>query len=412
MADISSSRSGSPDLLTVLTSSQKLAAGLATAKRERDLLENAAKEFAQLFRADYAGMLMAHPDGSGQIDGEYPTNSKLSNLTLSPDVRLISEHCSRGLVTTVDSVSATNLLSQKARETILQAELQSMALLPLGQNGGRWIGSVMLGFKHDLTLSAGAFDTATALAQQVGGLVSTARQIERTQRQTEQFKALLSLTERMGHVETQEDLAYEVAQAIPALLPVTQFAILFGDLAAPSLSLYARWENGFAQRVRPEQPVSVDTAKTLLSLLASESDVLVADFAARQPPVQGILQVQTRSGMASTLDVGEAPIGALLIESDHLDAYSEADQTIFNQLAVQMNVALTRLNASFGLMRAASSSNAVNQVSEQMQGEASSIGVLNSAALATFRVLGARRVSIKLGNPFNTLNGVNGTEGT
>lgn len=408
MADQGTSRSGSTDTVAVLTAAQKLAAGLAVAKRERDLLESAAREFLQLFRTDYAGMLIAQPDGFGRVVGEYPAMAKLDGLSLSPDVRLISEHCAKNLLTMVDSVSGSVLLSQKARESILQAKLNSLVLLPMGSQQGRWLGAVILGFNHDLTLSSGAVETAASLAQQLGGLVITARQIERTNRQVEQFSALLALTEHMGHIESEDDLAYEIAKVIPSILPVKQFAVLRGSPYGRTLDLAARWENGHAQKIHRDQPVLIDTTNTILSLLNDGDAIIdVTDFSESKPPLQGMLQVPTSSGLASVLRLGREAIGAIVVEAENANSYQDTDKIIFTQLVAQMNNAFTRLNASFGLMRAATGSNAVNTVSEKMQGETSAQGVLNSGTLATLRVLNAKRVSIQLGGADTLTDGTN-----
>lgn len=407
MAD-GSSRSGSTDTASVLSTAQKLATALANAKQEREVLENAAKEFVGLFNSDFAAMLIAQPDGSGLVAGEFPPNSKLGGLEMSPDVRLISEHCARGLTTMVENISTSGLLSHRARETFLQAKLNSMALFPMGERDGRWIGAVILGMKGPLQLNITQTDTASALAKQLGGLVLAARQAERTHLQVAQFTELLRLSEQMAQVESEDDLAYQVASVIPSILPVKQFLVLRGNPYGPTLNLVSRWENGRAMRVNREQPVSVNTAGTLLGALSyTEALVAIPDFTAAQPPVSGLLQVPTRSGLAATLRLGEEAIGAIVAESDEPYRYSEADRAIFNQLVTQMNVAIGRLNAAFSLMRSANSSNAVNMVSDRMQGETSAQGVLNSGTLAAQQVLRARRVSVQLGNPNLGENGLN-----
>lgn len=399
MAD-GTSRSGSTDTALVLSTAQRLAAGLATAKREREVLENAAKEFAGLFNTDFAAMLIAQPDGSGLIVGEFPPQSKLDGLEMSPDVRLISDHCAAGLTTMVENISTSGLLSHRARETLLQAKLNSMALLPMGERDGRWIGAVILGMKGPLNLNITQTDTAGALAKQLGGLVLAARQAERTTLQVAQFTELLHLSEQMAEVESEDDLAYQVATIIPSILPVKQFLVLRGNPYGQLLNLVSRWENGRAMRVNREQPVSVNTAGTLLAALNhTESLVSIPDFAAAQPPIAGLLQLPTRSGLAAVLRIGDEAIGAIAAESDEPYRYGEADRAIFNQLVTQMNVAIGRLNAAFTLMRSANSSNAVNLVSDRMQGETSAQGVLNNGTLAAQQVLRARRVSIQLGNP-------------
>jgi len=401
MAEQGTSRSVSIDALAALSTAQRLAAGVATVKRERELLENAAKEFTHLFPSDYTGMLMAQPDGSGCITGEYPSSAILDGLVMSPDVRLIAERCATGQIGIVESISSSDLLSQKAREAFSQAKLSALALLPMGDHNGRWIGAVMLGFNREMALDISAVDAGAVLAQQLGGLVLGVRQVERTRRQVDQFTSLLSLSQVIGRIEAEDDLGYEVAKVISSVLPITQFAVLRGLPSTPTLELIARWEGGHAQKIQPEQPVSVDVSKTLISLLAQSDDGLVdvPDFSTIKPPLEGLLQMANHSGLAALLRVAGETIGMVMVESDHIFAYNDADKVIFNQLVALMNVALTRVNVSFGLMRSAASSNAVNTVSQYIQGETSAHGVLRGGAIATLKALNAVRVSIRLGNP-------------
>ncbi len=413
MAEQGTSRSGSVDALAALATAQRLAAGVVTIRYERELLENAAKEFAQLFRADYVGMLMSERDGSGRIIGEHPASTQLDGLVMSPDVRLISEKVAKVQIAVLENISDSVLLSQKARESLLQAKLNALTTLPMGDQDGRWIGAIVLGFQSELALDVATIDTAMMLARQVGSYVLGVRQVERTSQQVAQFTALLTLSQTLASIENEKDLGYEVAKVIPSLLSLTQFTVLRGDPRAQSLELTARWETGTAQKTQQEQPVSVNVTGTLISQIGQTDDTVdIPDFSAEKPAIQGLFQMPTHSGLAAPLRAGERQIGAIVIESDHIFAYNEADKVIFNQLVMQMNGALTRMNASTDMMRSATSSNAVNTVSQQIQGETSAQGVLRGGTLATLNALKAVRVSTRLGNPDTNLNGSNGTEKT
>jgi|GEM_PF-1841055 len=410
MAEQGTSRSVSVNVLAALTTAQKLIAGVITVKNERELLENAAKEFAQLLRVDYTGMLMSQTDGSARVTGEYPLSAQLEGLIMSPDVRLISEKCVSGQIAMLENIADSGLLSQKAREAFSQAKLKALALLPMGDQNGRWIGAVMLGFIDELTLDINTVDTVSVLARQVGSLVLGVRQVERTGKQVSQLTTLLTLSQVLGGVENEQDLGYEVAKTIATVLPLTQFAMLRGDPHTQTLKLVARWASGGPQKIQPDQPVSLNVGQTLISLIGQTDELVdVPDFSAATPPLQGLLQMANHSGLAAPLRVGEDQVGVVVVESDDIFAYNEADKLVFSQLVAQMNVTLTRLNTSFVLMRSATSSNAVNTVSQQMQSETSAQGVLRGGTLATLHALNATRVSVRLGKPNADANGGNDT---
>ncbi|MCU0464698.1 MAG: hypothetical protein MUF38_09025 [Anaerolineae bacterium] len=391
-----------PSALEALQAAQRLTAGLAATAQERDLLAQAARTFAEMFEGDYAAILISREDGGGVFNAEYPATPKLEGMTVPPDAALVADYASRGMLASVSAIEGSPLLPADVRGALQRAGLRSAMLFPMGSTDDRWMGMVVLAFKRDLALPVEAVDSLSVLALQVGGLVQGMRQVARTQRQARQLNSLLTLSQAMGRTETEEELGYEIAKQITDVLPVSQFVMLRGSPTAESLALIGRWEGGKAQRVRADQPITVPVTQTLVSRIQGLSMMVdVSDFGAHSPAWQGLFGLPSRSGLAAPLIVGDEQIGALVVESDRPYTYTDAERMVFNQLVAQTNTALTRLRATFGLQRTVEGAAIVNSVTQRIQGETTSVGIITNGTLATLQVLNARRVTTKLGNPLD-----------
>lgn len=390
-----------PSALEALQAAQRLTAGLAATAQERDLLAQAARTFAEMFEGDYAAILISRDDGGGVFDAEYPA-AKLEGVAVAADALLVSDYANRGMLASVSAIEGTPLLPADVRAALQRAGLRSAMLFPMGSADDRWMGMVVLAFKRDLALPVEAVDSLSVLALQVGGLVQGMRQVTRTQRQARQLNTLLTLSQAMGRTETEEELGYEIAKQVADVLPVSQFVMLRGSPTAESLWLVGRWEGGKAQRVRADQPITVPVAQTLVSRIQGLSMMVdVSDFGAHSPAWLGLFGAPSRSGLAAPLIVGDEQVGALVVESDRPYTYTDADRLVFTQLVAQTNSALTRLRATFGLQRTVEGTAIVNSVTQRIQGETTSVGIINNGTLATLQVLNARRVTTKLGNPLD-----------
>lgn len=395
-----------PSALEALQAAQRLTAGLAATAQERDLLAQAARTFAEMFEGDYAAILISRDDGGGVFDAEYPAATKLEGVAVPADALLISDYANRGMLASVSAIEGSPLLPADVRAALQRAGMRSAMLFPMGSADDRWMGMVVLAFKRDLALPVEAVDSLSVLALQVGGLVQGMRQVARTQRQARQLNALLTLSQAMGRTETEEELGYEIAKQVADVLPVSQFVMLRGSPTADSLSLVGRWEGGKAQRVRADQPITVPVAQTLVSRIQGLSMMVdVSDFGAHSPAWQGLFGASSRSGLAAPLIVGDEQVGALVVESNRPYTYTDADRLVFTQLVAQTNSALTRLRATFGLQRTVEGTAIVNSVTQRIQGETTSLGIVNNGTLATLQVLNARRVTTKLGNPLDISDG-------
>jgi transcriptional regulator with GAF, ATPase, and Fis domain len=222
----------------------------------------------------------------------------------------------------------------------------------------------------------------------------------RAQRHIAQLNALLTLSQALAQAEDEPRLGYEMAKHIESILPVSQLVMLKGSRAAHSMELLVRWESGMPHSIRRDQAVQVDTDQTLVQRIGLLEQVAFSnDFALANPPVRGLLGAPSKSGMAAVLHVGGEPVGVLVIEAAQPDAYDDTDQSVFDQVVMQAEQALTRLQVEFGMQRMALTTSIVNSVGQRIQGETSALGVVNNGALATLRALNAKRVVIKLGTP-------------
>ncbi len=226
------------------------------------------------------------------------------------------------------------------------------------------------------------------------------QEVTRLQQQLKQLSALLALGQALGQVEDEAQMGHELARAMVNILPVTQWVLLRGDNYKETMPLMARWENGQLQIVPRAQSVIVEVSNTLASRIGRDGGLAsLADYNVAKPKVRGVFGAAMQSGLAAPLIVGGEAVAALVVETTRTDAYDSIDLGVFSQLVAQLNNTLTRLSASFGMQRMAMTSTIVNSVSQRIQGETSTRGVLNSGALAALRALNAKRVSVRLGAP-------------
>lgn len=219
---------------------------------------------------------------------------------------------------------------------------------------------------------------------------------ERVEERTRQVRTASEVARAVTSIPSLEELLHQAVQLIRERFDYYHVSIFLLDEEGQNAEL--RQSTGEAGRALLARGHKLEVGSdSIIGWVTANNQPRVASDVSEDPVhFRNELLTETRSEAAVPLQVGGSVLGALDVQSDQPNAFSEEDIEILQTLADQLSAAIQNARLAQTSVAAAERAQLLSEVTGQMSGLLDVDQVLNTAAQSLHRALGRPEIMIRL----------------
>lgn len=219
---------------------------------------------------------------------------------------------------------------------------------------------------------------------------------ERVEERTRQVRTASEVARAVTSIPSLEELLHQAVQLIRERFDYYHVSIFLLDEEGQNAEL--RQSTGEAGRALLARGHKLEVgSESIIGWVTANNQPRVASDVSEDPVhFRNELLTETRSEAAVPLQVGGSVLGALDVQSDQPNAFSEEDIEILQTLADQLSAAIQNARLAQTSVAAAERAQLLSEVTGQMSGLLDVDQVLNTAAQSLHRALGRPEIMIRL----------------
>jgi CHASE3 domain sensor protein/GAF domain-containing protein len=252
-----------------------------------------------------------------------------------------------------------------------------------------------------------ALELANAVAERLGAHIETLRQFDETQRSQGELDKRAGQLAAVAEVSSVSAKELDIQKLLEAVVHLTQrkfglyhaHVFTFNQRTAELQIAACGWKEGDEHEgTHGTTAIPLEQEQSLVARAARDRKaVIVNDVRNEAGWLPNPLLPDTASEMAVPLVIGELVLGVLDVQSDRLNAFTEADANIYTTLASQVSTSLQNAR-SFALAQTqADRESMLNTISQKIQSATTVEAVLQIAARELGHALNAPLTIAQLG---------------
>lgn len=252
-----------------------------------------------------------------------------------------------------------------------------------------------------------ALELANAVAERLGAHIETLRQFDETQRSQVELDKRAGQLAAVAEVSSVSAKELDIQKLLEAVVHLTQrkfglyhaHVFTFNQRTAELQIAACGWKEGDEHEgTHGTTAIPLEQEQSLVARAArTHQAVIVNDVRNEAGWLPNPLLPDTASEMAVPLVIGEQVLGVLDVQSDRLNAFTEADANIYTTLASQVSTSLQNAR-SFALAQTqADRESMLNTISQKIQSATTVEAVLQIAARELGHALNAPLTIAQLG---------------
>jgi GAF domain-containing protein len=367
------------------------------AQDETEMLQLSAELIQRFAQVDHVGIVILHEVSDLPVlVAEYPITAALGT-TLPDDERSLSSIMKRTRTEVpVPDVATSPLIQDDLRQVLLSVGARSMFLLPMLDLEGRMIGSIGLDINRPNAAPEGVrLELVRTITKQLSLNYQKLRLYRAGQRQAEQLRQINVFGQSVQANQTMAEIVNLALQTLRQLGTFDYTAIHVYSPETATLNTVSRWWKGEAMHYDVPQPMNVDANSPVQQAWMDRTPVTIYRLGTQSMylhPLRGEIESLLAFPLMST---GQS-VGVLELGSQQPFFFSRNEQAIYRQMANQLAAVLDNANAFSRAQHQAQAKALASEISTRLQQQVDLDTMLAVAADEVGRVLGARRVRIKL----------------
>lgn len=387
----------------VLRALNELAAVIAKATTEDDMLNHSVRLLVKTLGLDYGQVCRVVAGEGGQIVSEFPAEGNVGRR-LSTDDFLLRDLDELDRAKVIANVSTSGMIPEHRRTALVEQQVNSMLLLPLSlhnelaayvrldsRDAERPVSQDMVEIGH------------VFLAQMIVGLQNI-RLLNESRRRSDQLQQLSGFAQALQFSLEIPAVLRTALDETQHILPVEWLQILLHDGAADSLreaalfSLHSPTESHLLVDKGP----SIALGERMLATRAWKNQAFLhVSDASRASWVLAPSAAGLRSWLVAPLRSSNKHLGIASLGHSQPFAYSETDGIVFQQMADQLATAIDNALLYERNQRGARNEALINNIAGRLQQQTEVARMLESVAKDLGTALGARQARIRLGTQYS-----------
>lgn len=383
--------------LRILQLLNTLATQLNTIDDLQAMYDTACRTYYEALGVDHVGMTTLNPDGeSATVVSDYPSQN-LIGIQISGENELQERIRTSRNPIYIPSIQDSEDLAEISRQELTKLGLKSLIFIPMLDRENNYIGAIGLEYyEKQREFSKEMIELAHTITSQVVIGLQNMHQVVRIRRQAEQLQALAELS---GELQTQLDMntiIRLVAEGLSQVIVFDHLHILFYDTAAgmlrPAIERYLD-KVIVSPGLKGAIPMEMSTA----GMVWTQRKPVYIPVMEKEPSVQHLLRPDMQSVLGAPLQSRGQLQGVIEVSSRQNYAYSQTDQSIFQQFANILSAALENAEVYTQSQRIARSKALINDISSQIQRQTELEQILGVTMNELGRALGAKQARIRIG---------------
>ncbi|MBZ0285688.1 MAG: GAF domain-containing protein [Anaerolineae bacterium] len=267
-------------------------------------------------------------------------NINLLGVTLSPEQFPAWRQVSTETLMTIDNTQTDTRLSELEQMGLMSTETMSLAVLPL-RSGNRRIGSIWLGASEPFHHTERDLRIYRSFMEQASLRMEATRLLEQTDRRARQLSTSAQVSQIASSILDLSELMPRVVNLIRESFRYDHVQIFLMDSEQIYAELKASTGEAGKQLLAIKHKLAKGSASVIGTVTATGTPAIALDTAdARFVHKPNPYLPLTRSEMALPLIVKGAVAGALDVQSNQPNAFSDEDVEVLKTLAAQISVAI------------------------------------------------------------------------
>jgi GAF domain-containing protein len=373
-----------------------LASVLSSLQNETAVMDKTVRALVDAVNVDHVGITLISDGGDiATVVSEYPKFGSVGMTFSAKNDEFQRRLRNQTQPIVINNLATSTDISEETRYALLKTDVKSIAILPLIDVRAGFIGSVGLDlYDEKRTFTPAMIDFARTITAQMAVTIQNIRLLQNTRRQARQMEAIAGFSQSLQAVLDIRELFDVALQNTQQVLSADRMMVLFFDEAH---NQWRRIAHADGARVTVEMdddtPISLDNT-TGGQVIKSQRMFSANDLS--KSGYQFTFDETMNSSISLPLTVRGVQVGVVEIGNHKINAYTNTDSAIFQQLVSQMGIGLENAETYGKSQRLARSKALVNDISSQLQQQPDIDQILNVTLNELGKAIGAKRARIRL----------------
>jgi GAF domain-containing protein len=387
------------DQVTALQTISELAVQLNKIQDEQVLLETSASALVHALKVDHSGIVLFNDDmQTGVVVSEYPGRQYLGQTVPVQDNPLLRIDANAPLSPIViEDVFSSKDLTPNMRELLLNGNIQSIIIAPLVGLNGELIGSVGLDvYESGREFHETEVRTAQTIIAQLAVGLQNIRLFRDTRTRADQLQHISDFSSVTQSTLDLNQLIEKTLSNLPQVIDVSHMTVTLHDDVEDQLVLTGGWTENNTFRTDLETGEIVSINDTTTGYVFETSEYLYIPNMNRNAGLRYPHSRMVATLLAMPLRNQGRTIGVITVGSHRINAYTDTDIAIFQQLANQVAVAMDNAKTYTQSQQIARNKTLANDIAVQLQRQSDIQQMINLTMNKVGKAIGARRGRVRL----------------
>ncbi len=382
----------------VLQTISEFAARINTMATESDLLRTGARALVQTIGVDHSGIVLFNEDMlTGVVASEYPDTGLVGDVVSTKDNPVIHEEFDLREVIIVRDISQTDALGNDLQRDLLASGMVGIMIVPLVGQNGELIGSIGLDvYDEPRAFTPTEIQIAKTIAAQMAVGVQNLRLLMEAQQRAEQLQRITDFSQMAQSTLNLTEMIDAALASVPRLLSVTHASLALYDDLQDALTLVGGWNDVNGERVGLTLGDIANTPGTTTEYVFQTGKYLYVPDQTTNTELTYPHSQSSKTLLAIPLTNRGNALGVMSVGTHLVNAYSDTDIALFQQMVNQMSVAIDNARTYTQSQRVAKNKTLVNEIAMQLQRQNDLSKMVDLTVNEVGRALGAKRGRIRL----------------
>lgn len=373
-----------------------LSSALGALQDENAVMEKTVRALVDAINVDHVGITLLTDSGDkATVVSEYPKFGTIGLSFSAKDDEFQRRLRSQAQPIIINNVDTSADISPETRAVLQKSNTKSVAILPLIDVRAGFIGSVGLDiYDEKRTFSTAMIDFARTITAQMAVTIQNIRLLQNTRRQARQMEAIAGFSQSLQTVLDVESLMRVALEDIRQILPMDKASVFMLDTAKNTWHR-AAYSDGTKVLINMDDETPILMSQTTVGQVIRTQRMFSANDLTKSE-YKFTFDDAVGSSISLPITVRGVALGVVEIGSLKVNAYTNTDSAIFQQLVSQMAIGIENAETYSQSQRLAKSKALVNDISSQLQKQTDMDQILNVTLNELGKAIGAKRARIRL----------------
>ncbi len=397
LADTQTSAAQLGNQVRVLQAINQLGAVLTTRVDETALLAESCQTLVAALNIQHcAAMILNEAGTSARVVSEYPDYGfKDAQFDLTtPDQQRIRQ---LRQPTVLEDFENASLLSAENRAALRRINARTVLLLPLVDIRDTFIGALALSTQYaDRSFSADVIEMAQTMGTQIAIGLQNVRLLHDAQRRAEQLQHIATFSQSVQATLDLETIIQVAIRECVRMIPLDVMTIALYDKTRAEMRVVGQYVDD-STVTNVTTPPTIEISGTTIGEVWRTRQFMHLPEMGDTSPLRHGYRIPVKSLMTAPIFLRGIMRGTVEVAAKAAHLYKPTDSTVFQQMVSQFAVALENAEAFTQSQRLAQNKVLANEISTQLQRQASIDAMLNITVIELGKALGAKKARIRLG---------------